>query len=164
MSATNSIEKSVHNSVWQGSLKLVNVRRARNWAWMYVAEARLKNMMKWWASITAFGLGNPVLYLFSVGIGIGALVNAAWLLVGLLRRGSYTPEPGWRRFLLQILIGCILLAMFLVWASSHFDWIAMRAERYTRIGMLVAVMVASALIYGLSLWASGMKLRQLVRR
>lgn len=76
MSATNSIEKSVHNSVWQGSLKLVNVRRARNWAWMYVAEARLKNMMKWWASITAFGLGNPVLYLFSVGIGIGALVDA----------------------------------------------------------------------------------------
>ena len=100
----------------------------------------------------------------TLSIGIGALVNAAWLLVGLLRRGSYTPEPGWRRFLLQILIGCILLAMFLVWASSHFDWIAMRAERYTRIGMLVAVMVASALIYGLSLWASGMKLRQLVRR
>lgn len=33
-------------------------------------------MMKWWGSIAAFGLGNPVLYLFSVGIGIGALVDA----------------------------------------------------------------------------------------
>ena len=33
-------------------------------------------MMKWWGSIVAFGLGNPVLYLFSVGIGIGALVDA----------------------------------------------------------------------------------------
>ena len=100
----------------------------------------------------------------TLSIGIGALVNAAWLLVGLLRRGSYTPEPGWRRFLLQILIGCILLALFLVWANSHFDWIALRAERYTRIGLLVGVMVASALIYGMSLWASGMKLRQLLRR
>ena len=76
MTSSTSAEKSVHDSVWQGSLKLVNVSRARNFAWMYVAEARIKNMMKWWASIAAFGLGNPVLYLFSVGIGIGALVDA----------------------------------------------------------------------------------------
>jgi lipooligosaccharide transport system permease protein len=76
MSSTTSIEKSVHSSVWQGSLKLVNVRRARNLAWLHVAEARIKNMLKWWTSIAAFSLGNPVLYLFSVGIGIGALVDA----------------------------------------------------------------------------------------
>jgi lipooligosaccharide transport system permease protein len=74
MSST-SIEKPVHKSAWQGSLKLVNVTRARNFAWLHVAEARVRNMMKWWGSIAAFGLGNPVLYLFSVGIGIGALVD-----------------------------------------------------------------------------------------
>ncbi|MEY3846631.1 MAG: hypothetical protein RJA66_898 [Actinomycetota bacterium] len=71
-----SIEKSVHASVWQGSLKIVDVPRARNLAWMHVTEARMRNMLKWWASILSFGLGNPVLYLFSVGIGIGALVDA----------------------------------------------------------------------------------------
>lgn len=76
MTATTPVEKPVHNSVWQGSLKLVNVRRARRFAWLHVTEARLRNMMKWWGSIAAFGLGNPVLYLFSVGIGIGALVDA----------------------------------------------------------------------------------------
>ena len=70
-----SIEKPVHKSAWQGSLKLVNVSRARNFAWLHVTEARVRNMMKWWGSIAAFGLGNPVLYLFSVGIGIGALVD-----------------------------------------------------------------------------------------
>jgi lipooligosaccharide transport system permease protein len=43
---------------------------------MHVTEARMRNMLKWWASILSFGLGNPVLYLFSVGIGIGALVDA----------------------------------------------------------------------------------------
>lgn len=74
MSST-SIEKPVHKSAWQGSLKLVNVTRARNFAWLHVTEARVRNMMKWWGSIAAFGLGNPVLYLFSVGIGIGALVD-----------------------------------------------------------------------------------------
>ena len=76
MSSTTSIEKSIHGSQWQGSLKLVNVSRARNLAWLHVAEARIRNMLKWWTSIAAFSLGNPVLYLFSVGIGIGALVDA----------------------------------------------------------------------------------------
>ena len=76
MCSTTSIEKSIHGSQWQGSLKLVNVSRARNLAWLHVAEARIRNMLKWWTSIAAFSLGNPVLYLFSVGIGIGALVDA----------------------------------------------------------------------------------------
>jgi lipooligosaccharide transport system permease protein len=72
----SSIEKSVHASAWQGSLKIVDVPRARSLAWLHVTEARMRNMFKWWASILSFGLGNPVLYLFSVGIGIGALVDA----------------------------------------------------------------------------------------
>lgn len=76
MSSATSVEKPVHGSEWQGSLKLVNVSRARNLAWLHVAEARIRNMLKWWTSIAAFSLGNPVLYLFSVGIGIGALVDA----------------------------------------------------------------------------------------
>lgn len=76
MSSATPIEKSVHASEWQGSLKIVDVARARNLAWLHVAEARIRNMLKWWTSIAAFSLGNPVLYLFSVGIGIGALVDA----------------------------------------------------------------------------------------
>lgn len=77
MSSATPIEKSVHASEWQGSLKIVDVSRARNLAWMHVAEARVRGMLKWWTSIAAFSLGNPVLYLFSVGIGIGALVDAS---------------------------------------------------------------------------------------
>lgn len=60
---------------WQGSSKLVDVQRARLWAPWFVAEYRLRNMSKWFAAIIAFGLGNPLLYLLSVGIGIGALVD-----------------------------------------------------------------------------------------
>jgi lipooligosaccharide transport system permease protein len=33
-------------------------------------------MFKWWSAIVAFGIGNPVLYLTSVGLGIGSLVDA----------------------------------------------------------------------------------------
>lgn len=61
---------------WQGSTKLLNLQQARLWAPWFVAEYRLRNMSKWLGAIIAFGLGNPVLYLLSVGIGIGALVDA----------------------------------------------------------------------------------------
>ncbi len=76
MAEAASIEQKVHKSAWQGSFKLVNVQRAITFAWMHVAEARLRTMIKWWGSMLSFGLGNPVLYLFSVGIGIGALVDS----------------------------------------------------------------------------------------
>ncbi len=46
----------------------------------------------------------------ALSIGIGALVNAAWLLVGLIRRGSYKPAPGWGMFALQVLAGAVVLA------------------------------------------------------
>ena len=61
---------------WQGSTKILDVSQARIWAPWYVAEYRLRNMSKWLGAIVAFGLGNPVLYLLSVGIGIGALVDS----------------------------------------------------------------------------------------
>lgn len=100
----------------------------------------------------------------TLSIGLGAMVNAVWLLFGLIKRGSYTPEPGWGRFLIQVVLACVALGLFLVWANQSFDWIGMRAERMTRIGLLAAVMAVSALIYGGVLWACGMNLRQLIRR
>jgi putative peptidoglycan lipid II flippase len=39
----------------------------------------------------------------ALAIGLGALINAGWLLIGLLRRGSYAPEPGWLKLILQVL-------------------------------------------------------------
>ncbi len=100
----------------------------------------------------------------TLSIGIGALVNAGWLLAGLLRRGSYRPEPGWWVFLLQVLAACALLAVFLMWANGHFNWTALHAEKFKRIWLLALILSASAAIYFVSLWAAGMKLRQLVRR
>lgn len=75
MSNAISVEKSVHASVWQGSTKLVNVPKVSRMGWWYVAEYRITNMLRWIGAVVAFGLGNPILYLLSVGIGIGALVD-----------------------------------------------------------------------------------------
>lgn len=42
---------------------------------LFVAEYRMRNMWKWKSSIIAFGLGNPILYLASIGLGVGLLVD-----------------------------------------------------------------------------------------
>ncbi|MEY4138530.1 MAG: hypothetical protein RLZZ371_712 [Pseudomonadota bacterium] len=100
----------------------------------------------------------------TLSIGIGALVNALWLLIGLLKRGSYKPEPGWGLFVLQVLAACVLLGLFLMWANGFFAWTALRAESGKRIGLLALILLASGVIYFLALWAAGMKLRQFLRR
>ena len=51
------------------------VRAIRRGAWA-VAEYRLFTMSKWMGAIISFGLGNPIIYLVSIGLGIGALVDA----------------------------------------------------------------------------------------
>jgi putative peptidoglycan lipid II flippase len=100
----------------------------------------------------------------ALSIGLAALVNAGWLLFGLLRRGVYRPKPGWGRLALQVIAASSLLAVLLTWGSQHFDWIALRADGWHRAGLLAALMVAAALLYFGALWAAGLKLRALLRR
>jgi putative peptidoglycan lipid II flippase len=100
----------------------------------------------------------------TLSIGIGAMVNAVWLLLGLLWRGSYKPLAGWGVFILQVVAACVLLLVFLMWANSSVDWIALRAQSFMRIWLLVLVLIGSVAIYFIALWATGMKLKQLIRR
>ncbi len=100
----------------------------------------------------------------ALAIGLGALINALWLLGGLLRRGSYRPAPGWARFGLQVVAASALLAVFLMWMAGHFDWLALRANGWRRIGLLALALGASGIVYFGALWAAGLKLRQLMRR
>ena len=100
----------------------------------------------------------------TLSIGIGAMINAVWLLLGLLRRGSYKPEPGWGVFLLQVLAACALLAAFLLWANDAFSWLALRSESFKRIWLLALILIGSAAIYLIAIMASGLKLRQFLRR
>jgi putative peptidoglycan lipid II flippase len=100
----------------------------------------------------------------ALAIGLGALINALWLLIGLLRRGSYKPAPGWGVFLLQVLAASALLAVFLMWAASNFHWTQMRTESLKRIGLMALVLIGSGAIYFGAVVAAGLKLGQFVRR
>lgn len=56
--------------------RAVDAERAVRFGAFRVAEYRFYVMSKWMGSVIANSLGNPILYLISVGLGIGALVDA----------------------------------------------------------------------------------------
>ncbi|MGJ7581047.1 murein biosynthesis integral membrane protein MurJ [Variovorax sp. RHLX14] len=97
-------------------------------------------------------------------IAIGAVVNAIWLLIGLLRRGSYRPEPGWGLFVLRVLVAAGLLGLLLAWGAQHFDWVGMRAVRLQRIGLLAAMVGGAGVLYFVALTAMGLRLRGFIKR
>ena len=97
-------------------------------------------------------------------IAIGAMVNALWLLAGLIRRGSYRPLPGWGRFVLQVLLASAAVGALLWWGGRHFDWVALREQRLLRIGLLAGFIVGAAALYFGALALAGVRLRSFVRR
>jgi putative peptidoglycan lipid II flippase len=100
----------------------------------------------------------------ALSIGIGALINAGWLLVGLMRRRSYEPTPGWGKFILQVVVATALLGVFLWWAAAYFPWLAWRVEPWKRVGAMAALLAGGAAIFFAALIVSGLKLRQFVTR
>ncbi len=100
----------------------------------------------------------------ALSIGLAALVNAVWLLVVLLRRGTYVPRPGWGKLVLQVLAASVLMAVLLAWSGQALDWIALKAHGLQRMGWLALIISAAAVLYFGALWAAGLKLRQLLHR
>ena len=100
----------------------------------------------------------------ALSIGLAALVNATWLLIGLLRRGAYQPAAGWLKYAVQVAAASALLAAFLIWGAQQWDWKALRVHEWQRAGLMALMLAGSALIYFGALRASGVKLRSLLRR
>lgn len=100
----------------------------------------------------------------ALSIGLGALVNAFWLYLGLRQRGSYTPAPGWAGFALRVVLGCSTLGAALFWAAHRIDWIALGEQRLLRIGLMAACLAGAAAVYFGTLLATGLKLREFARR
>jgi putative peptidoglycan lipid II flippase len=100
----------------------------------------------------------------ALSIAIGALINASWLLIGLLKRGVYRPQPGWGLFGLQVIAGSALLAVVLITARMQINWLALQSDGLIlRAAYMGAVLAAAALIYFGSLSAGGLKLRSMMK-
>ncbi len=100
----------------------------------------------------------------ALSIGLGAMLNAGWLLTGLLRSKIYVPSKGWGVFGLQVIAASSLLAVFLLWSSQAVNWVEMQLEFMKRIALFAVVLFASGAIYFGACWAAGMKLRALFKK
>ena len=100
----------------------------------------------------------------SLSIGLGAGINAVWLLVGLRMQKSYQPQPGWLRFLLQVIVGAVVLAVFLGWAAQSFQWLEMPGQHLQRIGGVALVILGAGILYLGTVSLLGLNLRQFLRR
>jgi putative peptidoglycan lipid II flippase len=99
----------------------------------------------------------------ALSIGLGALLNAVWLLLGLMRRGHYQPLPGWRRFIMQIGCATAVLGVFLYWVAHAWNWIELQSQPVVRLAGFALVILLSALLYWAVLLLTGLKLKTLLR-
>lgn len=100
----------------------------------------------------------------AMSISIAALINAALLLAGLLKRRIYQPRPGWPAFLLKLLVALAVLAAWLWFSVPRFDWIALRETPLLRMAAAFGVITAGAVLYLGVLMALGLRPRQFMRR
>lgn len=99
----------------------------------------------------------------ALSIAIGALINALWLLVGLIKKGLYQPQKGWWKLLLQVSLASTALAGVLFYASQHWAWIDPESSKLLRVAVMAIVLMACALLYPACLWLTGVKIKNLLR-
>jgi len=94
---------------------------------------------------------------------IAAFTNAGQLFWKLHKLGVYSPQPGWRRFAIQLLVANgVLLGVLLLGMGNHQAWLSWSAhEQLLRLGVLVAVGAAA---YLLVLIVMGLRPRALLAR
>ncbi len=100
----------------------------------------------------------------ALSIGLGALVNALWLLIGLRRQGRYQPLPGWWGFVWRVLLACAALAALLLALTQQLDWVGLKTAPWLRLLWMGGALLLSALVYFGALWLLRLPLRALLRR
>lgn len=100
--------------------------------------------------------------LLAFSTGMSAWLNSILLFRGLRRAGVYRGGPGWPRFVLQIVLANLAMALVLWWASGGVPgWLELGAwARALRLG---ACVVGGAIVYFAVLWLAGMRMQELRR-
>jgi putative peptidoglycan lipid II flippase len=100
----------------------------------------------------------------ALSIGLGACINAAFLFLGLRSRGIYVAHPGWLAFFLKLVAAVSLMGAVAWFSQMQFDWAALRAHPFLRLGALLLIIGACALTYFAVLFVLGFRPRDFMRR
>lgn len=98
----------------------------------------------------------------AVSIGVAALVNAGWLLRGLVKSGAYQPAAGWGVFGAKVGLAAAAMGGLLALLALQLDWLAL-GKGIRAAWMAASIAGASALYLGVLL-VLRVDLRQLTRR
>jgi putative peptidoglycan lipid II flippase len=99
----------------------------------------------------------------ALAIGLGACINAGLLYFKLRRGGIFMPQPGWKKFFMQVGVALIVMGAVLWFASgSAASWL--EGSVWLRVGRLAAIVAAGAAVYFAVLWACGIRLIQFAKR
>ncbi len=100
----------------------------------------------------------------ALSIGLSALVNATWLLVGLLRQGVYRPAPGWLGFAVRVMLVCAVMGAGLAWAAQALPWVGLAAHKGRQVAWLAGCLVGAAVVYFGGLTLAGIRWRSFLRK
>lgn len=97
----------------------------------------------------------------ALSVGLGACFNAGCLLLILRKRGLYRPAGGWRKLFIAVLVGSSLLVAYLLTVQNFVYWPALTYSWIVRLGLLLGVVIAAAVIYIGTLALFGYRLKDL---
>lgn len=91
---------------------------------------------------------------------LSSWMNVTIMLVILSRRGIYQLKRKWFKFLFQLVVANTVLSVFLIWSAGNIDkWIAWGSK--ARCYNLLWIMIASMILYLVSLWLCRLRLHHL---
>ncbi len=99
----------------------------------------------------------------ALAISLGAWLNSGWLLLGLRRRGLFTPSRGWAGFGARVAAGMLAMAGPLWYFSHRFDWPALHAQPLERAALVLGLVAGGGIVYFATLLALGLRPRTLLR-
>ncbi len=100
----------------------------------------------------------------ALSIGVAALINASWLLVGLVRLGIYKPADGWAGFAMRLGLACGVMGAALYWAEQVVPWVELAARKGQQVALLALCLGVAALLYFGCLYLAGIRWRSFMRR
>ncbi|MGD8568766.1 MAG: murein biosynthesis integral membrane protein MurJ [Gammaproteobacteria bacterium] len=98
----------------------------------------------------------------ALATALSAIFQSGLLYRGLVRDGTYKPDPGWLRFLFKTVFACTVMAVVLYLGVQDMDqWAAWNV--YWRAFMLLLWVGIGAAVYWLLLIVTGVKLKDLLK-
>jgi putative peptidoglycan lipid II flippase len=100
----------------------------------------------------------------ALATSLAACANAYLLLRGLRRQAIYTPGPGWRSFLLRVMIASLLMGVAITLLALEIDWSGMQTAPMMRMTWLAIILAVAALVYFPCLRLLGVRWIHLIRK